>query len=350
MPPPPLSFGVIADVQWADIDDGTNFDRSVARRYRGALAQLRAAAQWWQAHAPLAFVAQLGDLIDGKNAPLGQSRRALDAALELLDTVACPKVHLIGNHELYNFDREECAQRLHTARGGREFYSITPAAGVRVIVLDSFHESIILPTAGSPSSREQITRGEAYQRSLQLLQAHNPNDILSRADWTKGLVGHARRFVPYNGGLGRAQLEWFREELSAAAAARERVVVLSHAVLHPDACDGTTMAHDFEQALQAIAEHPCTVAVLCGHDHMGGYHKDEQGVHHITFQSPLNRGAEGHAYGVVTLHADRLEVRSPALGDLLPSVKLPTAQLHADDSEFVDLPFPKLNKQAEGTK
>ena len=26
-----------------------------------------------------------------------------------------------------------------------------------------------------------------------------------------------------------------------------------------------------------------------GHDHFGGYHRDEHGVHHCTFCSPLNR-------------------------------------------------------------
>ena len=35
-----VALGLIADVQWADIDDGTNFDGSVKRCFRGALTQL----------------------------------------------------------------------------------------------------------------------------------------------------------------------------------------------------------------------------------------------------------------------------------------------------------------------
>eukprot|EP00966_Prymnesium_polylepis_P151977 3510527-Prymnesium_polylepis.1 len=154
-----FTFGVIADVQWADVDDGFSYDRTVRRCFRGALQQLQAAAQWWAAAGTPTFVAQMGDLIDGQNAALGKSEAALDAALEALGRVDCPKVsrfemccarecrrdavvlvaaaqlHLLGNHELYNFSREELARRL----GGPTFYySMVPAAGFRVVVLDSF--------------------------------------------------------------------------------------------------------------------------------------------------------------------------------------------------------------------
>ena len=67
-----FSFGVIADVQWADAEDGSNFDGSVRRCFRGAFEQLERACEWWRGQ-PLDFVAQLGDLIDGKNVALGQS-------------------------------------------------------------------------------------------------------------------------------------------------------------------------------------------------------------------------------------------------------------------------------------
>ena len=70
--PPSFSFGVIADVQWADVPDGFNYDRTIRRCYRGALDQLKDAVHWWGAQ-QLHFIANLGDLIDGKNAQLGQS-------------------------------------------------------------------------------------------------------------------------------------------------------------------------------------------------------------------------------------------------------------------------------------
>jgi hypothetical protein len=62
-----VRFGVIADVQWADADDGVNYSKTVVRHYRGALTQLGRAVRWWNEEqpVPLDFVANLGDVIDG---------------------------------------------------------------------------------------------------------------------------------------------------------------------------------------------------------------------------------------------------------------------------------------------
>jgi hypothetical protein len=65
---PLFTFGVIADVQWADSEDGFSYDRSVARRYRGAFRTLVRAVDWWrELPTPPSFIAQLGDIIDGIN-------------------------------------------------------------------------------------------------------------------------------------------------------------------------------------------------------------------------------------------------------------------------------------------
>ena len=76
--------------------------------------------------------------------------------------------------------------------------------------------------------------------------------------------------------------------------------------------------------LEIIAAHAGVVtAVLCGHDHRGGYHYDEaSNVHHITVASPLNEGAAGSAFGVVIVHDDRLEVHSPALESVIKAADL----------------------------
>lgn len=49
-PPPPgplFSFGAIADVQYADQEDGWNFRKDYRRYYRGGLLKLRGAVDWW---------------------------------------------------------------------------------------------------------------------------------------------------------------------------------------------------------------------------------------------------------------------------------------------------------------
>ena len=129
---PALRIGVVADVQWADADDGWNYDRTSRRRYRGALAMLDRAVAYWNRER-CAFVAQLGDLIDGINqkANLDQSERALGMAVAELARAPAPSVNLVGNHELYNFDRAQLAKASWLRHGDAEYYSFSPAAGAK---------------------------------------------------------------------------------------------------------------------------------------------------------------------------------------------------------------------------
>ena len=89
------------------------------------------------------------------------------------------------------------------------------------------------------------------------------------------------------------------------------------------ACDGSTMAWDCDAALGVLGEPSLSgvvVAVLCGHDHKAGYARDAAtGIHHLTLQSPLNRGDDGACFGVVDVYEERLELRGPALEDWLPA-------------------------------
>ena len=78
------------------------------------------------------------------------------------------------------------------------------------------------------------------------------------------------------------------------------------------------MLWDYEEALREIHRAGCVVAVICGHDHGGGYHRDEAGVHHLTLKSPLNRGDEGSAFGSLQMYAGAMLVFGPQIDDLLP--------------------------------
>ena len=115
-----LRFGVIADIQYCDIEDAQNFAKTEQRYYRGSLdGASRAMTAFQKARSErggLSFVAQLGDLLDGQNAggygegvkwaDAPNSEAALDAVLGALDACEAPFYHCIGNHELYNFDLE----------------------------------------------------------------------------------------------------------------------------------------------------------------------------------------------------------------------------------------------------
>jgi len=79
-----------------------------------------------------------------------------------------------------------------------------------------------------------------------------------------------------------------KDEFDSATAAEEKVVLLSHVPLNDKSHAGTCMVWDLPEVMELMKPYSCIKAVLCGHDHAGGYAKDAQGVHHVTFHSPLN--------------------------------------------------------------
>lgn len=96
------------NAEYCDCSDAANFAGTEVRGYRGTLPQTHEAVQAWNSQ-NVAFVAQLGDLIDGQNAGLygaglefetPQSDVALDRVMEVLRGCQAPIYHAVGNHEL----------------------------------------------------------------------------------------------------------------------------------------------------------------------------------------------------------------------------------------------------------
>ena len=98
-------------------------------------------------------------------------------------------------------------------------------------------------------------------------------------------------------------------------------------VWHLQACDGTTMLWDYNAVLRIIHASRAVVAVICAHDHDGGYHRDAAGVHHLTLRSPLNRGAAGSAFGAVSVGGGIAWHTICATSTALAS-ELPTLTIH----------------------
>ena len=104
---PDHRIAIIADVQCADHDDDWNFAKTQKRYFRHALRSTALAVKMWNSIPDLELIMQLGDLIDGKNSNIkGESERMLEKVHDIFKTCKTKQMeHLIGNHELYNFDR-----------------------------------------------------------------------------------------------------------------------------------------------------------------------------------------------------------------------------------------------------
>ena len=123
----------------------------------------------------MALVAQLGDLLDVKNATNEErdgstSLEAFSKVWSVVKESTCKDfVNVIGNHELYNFGRTQLDELLDVKRGGWDtWHTFLPVKGskLRVVVLDPYQVSTI------EGSTEENTKS-----AFEYLRKHNPNDI-----------------------------------------------------------------------------------------------------------------------------------------------------------------------------
>lgn len=225
---PHLTFGILTDVQYADIDDGEHFSKTRKRYYRNSLHLLKAAVSDWRTlkDSPVAFVLQLGDLIDGQNKKGGYAvvRAALDSTLKQFDSLSVPVYHLIGNHELYNMNRSSLLQSpLHSAvschleKGSDVFYYTFIAHNkLRIVALDTYELGVL----GYDDNPDDSNFKAAQFLLLDKNKNGNTGDVT-------GLEGFEQRWASYNGGISDRQLQWLSEVLEKAQTSEENVIIIS---------------------------------------------------------------------------------------------------------------------------
>lgn len=307
---PLFTFGVIADIQYADIEDGYNFSRSSRRYYRSSLRLLGNAQRRWQEDKP-SFLLQLGDIIDGFNKRDDASERALEAVLGQLRSGGPAEVHHVwGNHEFYNFSRSALlGSELNSAHRGAGSpagaparpdiyaYHFTPFPGFRFVVLDAYDVSLL--------GREE--QSEEYRRALSLIRSHNQNQDLNCPPMSFGL---RQRFTMFNGGFSQDQLDWLHSVLSAADENQEKVTVVSHLPVHPSSTTFVCLAWNYDDLLAVIRSHRSVVCYMAGHDHDGGYCWDAAtGVHHLTLEGVVETPPDSDAFATVFVYEDRMVLK-----------------------------------------
>ncbi|RHY48241.1 hypothetical protein DYB30_014113, partial [Aphanomyces astaci] len=318
---------LIADVQYADDDDGWNYRQTNRRYYRHGLQVLRwAAAEWIHEAATVSprmrFAVDLGDVIDGKNEPVGQSLSALRATTTIFDEFqdsVGPVHHCVGNHELYNFSKatyvEELIKHTQSCHVGAEslpppgtsvaYYTFTDPTlpSYLFVVLDPYGQSVI----GSPVDSPE------YANAVEFLNVHNPN--VNKNSPLGMPRDETLRCTEFNGAVDDAQLAWLAQVLATAASHRQNVVVFSHVPIHPDTCrPGGVLLWNFADVQSMLEQHAGVVrAVFSGHSHRNGYTED-RGIHYMVLHAalecpPSDNDDANRAYATVDVYADGLHVR-----------------------------------------
>ncbi|XP_047465891.1 manganese-dependent ADP-ribose/CDP-alcohol diphosphatase [Mugil cephalus] len=306
---PLFTFGVIADVQYADLDDGYNYKRTNRRYYRTSLRLLRNAVESWSESSAVKpeFILQLGDIIDGFNRGRGASERALDAVLGELSPGPAEVHHVWGNHEFYNFSRSELLRsKLNTTlhsdrrlsgvptRPDIYAYHFSPFPGFTFVVLDAYDVSLL----GVEESSER------YSNAMNLIKQHNNNKDLNCPPEEGGMK---QRFTMFNGGFSKDQLSWLDSVLSLADEKQERVTIVSHLPVHPCSTEPVCLAWNYDELLAIMRSHSSVVCYMAGHDHEGGYCRDQDtGVHHLTLEGVIETPPDSNAFGTVSVYKDRM--------------------------------------------
>lgn len=265
---PLFSFGVVADIQYAD--------KAAAggRAYRDSLRKVE---EWRKmlAGERLEFVAHLGDLID-------EGVENLAPALGALGGLHKETRLVLGNHD-YTVPRDVLLKRL----GLKSAYYDFTVRGWRFLVIDGMD---VAAKGGWPQEHPNAALGRETLAALKRSGARQAND--------------------WNGGVGRMQMEWLDRTLRDAAARRQRAIVLGHFPLLPEACRPDHVLWNYQEALDLLDGAPAAAAYLNGHDHRGGFGV-RGGLPFVTLKG-LVENEPAEACRIVDVYPDRLVMRGGA--------------------------------------
>ncbi|KAH9258679.1 hypothetical protein BASA81_003181 [Batrachochytrium salamandrivorans] len=288
--PSAREIGLIADVQYADENDGWNFAKTRLRKYRSSfdIGLCTAVTQWKELG--VKTVVQLGDLIDD-----GARKKSSQLAWDKCQTalLGFNQVHqLIGNHEMYNFPNKHGLPSYRAV-------DVAEDSKFRWIFLDSYDVSVL----GVETSPE-------YKQALTVLLGNHPRDFRKDKDWLRDRYSLQRRFVPYNGQVSQTQLDWLRKELEQCIINQQFALVCTHVLVKPGSGAASCLLWNYDQVLLLLQEFACSkhqgqsgvVSVFSGHDHRGGFAIDSSGIAYITLTSPLEAS---HSLSYSTLQLGR---------------------------------------------
>ena len=265
---PLFSFGVISDVQYADVEQAGE------RNYRGTLAILQKTVEELNQH-ELAFTVNLGDLID-------RDVESFAKPLHILAQSRAKIHHVFGNHDFTVADKhkKEVPNLLRNPKG----YHAFTHGEVVFIVLNGLENSLDGHIEGSAG----------YKKAASTLAGLEEQ--------------RASNAKPWNGGLGKKQTKWLAKTLDKAQKEGKKVLLFCHYPLLPE--NGLHLWNNRE-VLEILDRYSNVVAYFSGHHH-GGNYVVENGLHHLTFYGMVE--AKSSALGaVVHVFEDRLELEG--IGD-----------------------------------
>jgi manganese-dependent ADP-ribose/CDP-alcohol diphosphatase len=322
---PVVVFGLFTDVQYADIDDASIHENKCYRYYRSSLKLVKNAVDYWKKYedktnTQIKFIIQLGDLIDGKCKNINDSHASLQRVIKVMqklfsnshektDLTAISNdtevklFHIWGNHEFYNFTRNEIIDMpLNTARELKQntnspnanyyFYDLT--SNLRLVCLDFYEFSML----GYDEDHEMYKAASAF------LKKFNYNDDLNSSE---NLPEEHQNYLAFNGALTQKQFDWLGEQLNYSKMNNKKVIVCGHIPICRDASGKRSVSFDSEKILNLLWSFGSTcVAYFAGHYHAGGFFKDQNNLIHLTFPAIVETKPDSNSFATIQVFEKKI--------------------------------------------
>ena len=263
--PKPTSFsvGIITDCQYCDCDVKWN------RYYRKSPERLRKAVAELNKH-DLKYTIHLGDFID-------QDFKSFDSIVPTWNTLKSKSYHVLGNHDFSVADslKPQIFDKLNLKK---HYYSFEQD-NWKFIVLDGNDLSVY--GALTPSKIKET------------------KELFNKIE--KDSLPYAK---PYNGGIGKEQFKWIKQELENAKKEGKNVALYCHFPLLPIANDNLWNTVELQKL---IKKYDNVKAFLNGHNHEGAY-VYKNNVHFLTFKAMVN-SADTTAFSIAKFYQDSIVIK-----------------------------------------
>lgn len=257
---PLFSFGIIADVQYADSDPvGTKF-------YRASLEKLRKAITTFEKDSA-DFVINLGDLID-------KDFVSYKPVMEIINSTSLKTYHVAGNHD-YSVD-PRYKKKIPVLTSSKEGYYSFVYKNFRFIFLNGNELSIY-----ASNNKAAIKKANDYISDLK------NNGEINAIDW--------------NGGIGSKQLNWLSEQLNRANAKAEKVFIICHSPVVPENIHNLL---NYREVLPILEKYQNIIAWFNGHNHTGNYGNFNM-IHFVTFKGMVETEAI-NCFAIVEVYKNKI--------------------------------------------
>jgi manganese-dependent ADP-ribose/CDP-alcohol diphosphatase len=259
---PLFTFGVIADVQYADVAPHKE------RYYRHSLEKLSEAVKRFNRER-VDFTLNLGDAVDC-------NPNDLDRVLQCLQLLKAPVYHLTGNHDYHGVTQVDALYRKLDI----------PAPHYYTVEKDGW--MFVFLNTNEIASYAPLT-DEQQAELLTMRRYIEENRLPQGATW--------------NGGVSRTQLAWLDSLLQETDRTDRKVIICSHHPLYPENYD---TALNNREVLQVIGSHSCVKLLLAGHHHAGDF-ATYQGIPAVTLEGMVETASQ-NAFAIIRVYADRIEL------------------------------------------